>query len=68
MSAPDFKTQLTERRKELRLPALRRCYEEKARQAERALGQELIRSGRRVAFTTCTRLVQELLLAKTDCG
>jgi DNA replication protein DnaC len=31
-----------------------------------ALGQELIRSGRRVAFTTCTRLVQELLLAKKE--
>jgi DNA replication protein DnaC len=31
-----------------------------------ALGQELIRSGRRVAFTICTRLVQELLLAKKE--
>lgn len=29
-----------------------------------AIGQELIRSGRRVAFTTCVRLVQDLLLAK----
>jgi DNA replication protein DnaC len=152
MSAPDFKAQLTERLKELHLPALRRCFGEKARQAERetlgyerylfdlielecqerrehrvarllqesklplektfgnfdmqrlptkaarhirtlqdgtfldrkenvlvfgnpgsgkthllsALGQELIRSGRRVAFTTCTRLVQELLLAKKE--
>ncbi len=152
MSAPDFRAQLTERLKELHLPALRRCYEEKARRAERetlgyerylfdlielecqerrehrvarllqesrlplektfgnfdmqrlptkaarhirtlqdggfldrkenvlvfgnpgsgkthllsALGQELIRSGRRVAFTTCTRLVQELLLAKKE--
>lgn len=31
-----------------------------------ALGQELIRSGRRVAFTTCARLVQDLLLAKKE--
>jgi DNA replication protein DnaC len=31
-----------------------------------ALGQELIRAGRRVAFTTCTRVVQELLLAKQE--
>ena len=31
-----------------------------------ALGQELIRGGRRVAFTTCTRLVQDLLLAKKE--
>lgn len=31
-----------------------------------ALGQELIRQGRRVAFTTCQRLVQELLRAKRD--
>lgn len=29
-----------------------------------AIGQELIRQGRRVAFTTCVRLVQDLLLAK----
>ncbi|WP_321471370.1 IS21-like element helper ATPase IstB [uncultured Paludibaculum sp.] len=29
-----------------------------------ALGQELIRQGRRVAFTTCARLVQDLLRAK----
>jgi len=28
------------------------------------LGQELIRQGRRVAFTTCSRLVQDLLRAK----
>jgi DNA replication protein DnaC len=31
-----------------------------------ALGQELIRRGRRVAFTTCIRLVQDLLRAKQD--
>jgi DNA replication protein DnaC len=31
-----------------------------------ALGQELIRAGRRVAFTTCVRLVQDLLLAKKE--
>jgi DNA replication protein DnaC len=31
-----------------------------------ALGQELIRQGRRVAFTTCARLVQDLLRAKKD--
>src|SRR5215469_9711123 len=31
-----------------------------------ALGQELIRQGRRVAFTTCSRLVQDLLRAKKD--
>jgi DNA replication protein DnaC len=31
-----------------------------------ALGQELIRQGRRVAFTTCARLVQDLLRAKQD--
>jgi DNA replication protein DnaC len=31
-----------------------------------ALGQELIRAGRRVAFTTCSRLVQDLLLAKKE--
>lgn len=31
-----------------------------------ALGQELIRLGRRVAFTTCARLVQDLLRAKKD--
>jgi len=31
-----------------------------------ALGQELIRQGRRVAFSTCVRLVQELLRAKKD--
>jgi DNA replication protein DnaC len=31
-----------------------------------ALGQELIRRGRRVAFTTCVRLVQDLLRAKKD--
>jgi DNA replication protein DnaC len=31
-----------------------------------ALGQELIRAGRRVAFTTCARIVQDLLLAKKE--
>ncbi len=31
-----------------------------------ALGQELIRRGRRVAFSTCGRLVQDLLRAKKD--
>jgi len=31
-----------------------------------ALGQDLIRQGRRVAFTTCVRLVQELLRAKNE--
>jgi DNA replication protein DnaC len=31
-----------------------------------ALGQELIRRGRRIGFTTCVRLVQELLLAKKE--
>ena len=31
-----------------------------------ALGQELIRQGRRVAFSTCVRLVQDLLRAKKD--
>ena len=31
-----------------------------------ALGQELIRRGRRVAFTTCVRLVQDLLRAKQE--
>jgi DNA replication protein DnaC len=31
-----------------------------------ALGQELIRRGRRVSFTTCARLVQDLLRAKKD--
>jgi DNA replication protein DnaC len=31
-----------------------------------ALGQELIRGGRRIAFTTCARLVQDLLLAKKE--
>ena len=31
-----------------------------------ALGQELIRRGRRVAFSTCARLVQDLLRAKKD--
>jgi DNA replication protein DnaC len=31
-----------------------------------ALGQELIRRGRRVGFTTCSRLVQDLLLAKKE--
>jgi DNA replication protein DnaC len=151
-AAPDVKSQLTEYLRDLHLPAVRRCFEEKARQAERetlsyeqyllelaerevqerrenriarllhesklpvdktleafdlkrlppkagrqlktlldgmfldrkenvlifgnpgsgkthllsALGQELIRSGRRVAFTTCARLVQDLLLAKKE--
>jgi DNA replication protein DnaC len=31
-----------------------------------ALAQELVRAGRRVLFTTCTLLVQELLLAKRE--
>ena len=31
-----------------------------------ALAQELIRAGRRIAFTTCARLVQDLLLAKKE--
>jgi len=31
-----------------------------------ALGQELIRQGRRVAFSSCVRLVQDLLRAKKD--
>jgi DNA replication protein DnaC len=31
-----------------------------------ALGQELIRQGRKVQFTTCSLLVQELLIAKRD--
>lgn len=31
-----------------------------------AIGQELIRGGRKVGFTTCVRLVQELLLAKKE--
>jgi len=31
-----------------------------------ALGQELIRQGRRVTFTTCQRLVQDLLRAKKE--
>jgi len=31
-----------------------------------ALGQELIRQGRRVSFTTCQRLVQDLLRAKQE--
>jgi DNA replication protein DnaC len=31
-----------------------------------ALGQELVRSGRRVLFATCGLLVQELLIAKRD--
>jgi DNA replication protein DnaC len=154
VSAPaaDFKEQLNEHLRELHLPAVRRCFEEKARQAERetlsyerylhelaevecqerrenriarllrasrlplektldnfdvkrlppkaarqvkalldgtfldrrenvlafgnpgsgkthllsAIGQELIRAGRRVAFTTCALLVQDLLLAKKE--
>ena len=31
-----------------------------------AIGQELIRAGRKVLFTTCSLLVQELLIAKRD--
>jgi DNA replication protein DnaC len=31
-----------------------------------ALGQELIRQGRRVAFSTCVRLVRDLLRAKKE--
>jgi len=31
-----------------------------------ALGQELIRQGRRIYFSTCGRVVQELLIAKRD--
>ena len=31
-----------------------------------ALGQELIRQGRRVAFSSCVKLVQDLLRAKQD--
>src|SRR5690349_17434939 len=151
-AARNVKTDLTEYLRELHLPAIRRCFEEQARQAERetlsyeqylldlserecqerrenriarllrdsrlpmektmenfdlkrlpqkaarqvktlldgtfldrrenvlafgnpgsgkthllsAIGQELIRGGRRVAFTTCTRLVQDLLLAKKE--
>ena len=33
-----------------------------------ALGQELIRQGRRIAFSTCVRLVQDLLRAKKELG
>lgn len=153
MNAPaDTKAQLTEYLRELHLPAIRQCFEEKARQAERetlsyeryllelaerecqerrenriarllhesklplektlenfdlkrlpqkaarqvktlldgtfldrkenilafgnpgsgkthllsAIGQELIRAGRKVTFTTCVRLVQDLLLAKKE--
>lgn len=148
----DTKAQLTEYLRELHLPAIRQCFEEKARQAERetlsyeryllelaerecqerrenriarllhesklplektlgnfdlkrlpqkaarqvktlldgtfldrkenvlafgnpgsgkthllsAIGQELIRAGRKVTFTTCVRLVQDLLLAKKE--
>lgn len=151
-TARDLKMELTGYLRELHLPAIRRCFEEKARQAERetlgyeqyllelierecqerranriarlmhasklpiektldnfdlarlpvkaarqvkalldgafldrrenvlafgnpgsgkthlvsALGQELIRRGRRVAFSTCVRLVQDLLRAKKD--
>src|SRR5271166_1423959 len=82
MSAPDpglnpeAGKKLNEYLLELRLPAIRRTFGEKARRAESetlsyeqylsALGQELIRAGRRVAFTTCVRLVQDLLLAKKE--
>jgi DNA replication protein DnaC len=31
-----------------------------------ALGQDLIRNGRKIGFTTCTRLVQDLLRAKQE--
>ena len=152
MSEPDFRDQLTGHLRELHLPAIRRCFEEKARHAERetlgyeryllelvelecqercehriarllqasrlprektmesfdlkrlpqkaarqvktlqdgsfldrkenvltfgnpgsgkthllsAIGQELIRAGRRVAFISCARLVQDLLVAKKE--
>jgi len=152
MSGPDFKTTLGDHLRELHLPTVRRCYEDKARHAERetlsyeqylfevvelecqqrrenriarllqasklplektldnfdlkrlpqkasrqvktlmdgtfldrrenvltfgnpgsgkthllsALGQELIRAGRRIGFTTCAKLVQDLLLAKKE--
>ncbi len=151
-TAPNVKAELTGYLRELHLPAIRRCFEDKARQAERdtlgyeqylhelverecqerrqnriarllrasglplektlegfdlkrlppkagrqvktlldgsfldrrenvlafgnpgsgkthllsALGQELIRAGRKVAFTTCGRLVQDLLRAKRE--
>lgn len=151
-AAPNVKAELTDYLRELHLPAIRRCFEDKARQAERdtlgyeqylldlverecqerrqnriarllrasglplektlegfdlkrlplkagrqvktlldgsfldrrenvlafgnpgsgkthllsALGQELIRAGRKVAFTTCGRLVQDLLRAKRE--
>ncbi|MEO7142783.1 MAG: hypothetical protein ABI165_04695 [Bryobacteraceae bacterium] len=46
MSAPDLQGQLTERLKELHLPAIRRCFGEKARQAEReTAGYEQYLSG-----------------------
>jgi DNA replication protein DnaC len=152
VSTTDVKAELTSHLRELHLPTVRRCFEEKARQAERetlsyeqyllelagleiqerrenritrllqesrlplektldsfdlkrlppkvarqvkalldgtfvdrrenvlafgnpgsgkthllsAIGQELIQRGRRVAFTTCVRLVQDLLLAKKE--
>ena len=31
-----------------------------------AIAQELVRSGRKVLFTTCNLLVQDLLIAKRD--
>ena len=34
MNAPDFKAQLTDHLRDLHLPAVRRCFEEKARHAE----------------------------------
>ena len=34
MSTPDFKVQLTDYLRDLHLPAVRRCFEEKARHAE----------------------------------
>jgi DNA replication protein DnaC len=152
MSEPDLNAQITDHLRELHLPGVRRCFEEKARSAERetlgyerylfelvdlecherrehriarllqasrlprektmdsfdlkrlpqkaarqvktlqdgsfldrkenvltfgnpgsgkthllaALGQELIRAGKRVTFVTCARLVQDLLLAKKE--
>ena len=33
-----------------------------------ALGQELIRSGRKIGFITCARLVQDLLRARRNCA
>src|SRR6266571_3333740 len=62
--------------RELHLPTFRASFEEVARRAQQeglsyerfllALAQELVRSGRKVLFTTCNLLVQELLIAKRD--